>query len=109
MHNVADIILQQLGGDRFIVMTGAKDFVADNNSLRMKLPRNGSKANYCKIILEVNDYYTVEFIKFTPSRFYSKTFTYSEPKYEILKTYNDISAEQLVQVFEQYTKMYTRL
>lgn len=109
MDSVAEIILQQLGGNRFIAMTGAKDFVADNNSLRMKLPRNGSKANYCKITLGIDDYYTVEFIKFTPSRFYSKTFTYSEPKWETLKTYGGVDAMQLVSVFESYTKLYTHL
>lgn len=107
--SVAEIILQQLGGNRFIAMTGAKDFVADTNSLKMKLPRNGSKANYCKITLEPTDYYTVEFIKYTPSRFYKKTFTYSEPKYEVLQTYNSIDVSQLVSVFEQYTKLYTHL
>ena len=109
MNSVAETILQQLGWNRFIAMTGAKDFVADTNSLRFKIPKNGSKANYCKITLEPTDLYTVEFIKFTPSRFYSKTFTYSEPKWETLKTYGGIDAMQLVSVFESYTKLYTHL
>lgn len=109
MNSVAETILTQLGWNKFIAMTGAKDFVADTNSLRFKIPRNGSKANYCKITLGVDDYYIVEFIKFTPSRFYSKTFTYSEPKWETLKTYSGIDAMQLVPVFESYTKLYTHL
>ena len=106
---VAETILQQLGWNRFIAMTGAKDFVADTNSLRFKIPRNGSKANYCKITLEPTDLYTVEFIKFTPSRFYSKTMKYTEPKWETLQTYEGIDAQHLTSVFEQYTKMYTSL
>ena len=109
MNTVAEIILQQLGWNKFIAMTGAKDFVADANSLKFKLPRNGSKANYCRITLCADDYYTVEFIKYTSSRFYKKTFTYSEPKWEILKSYSGVDALQLRTVFEQYTKMYTRL
>ena len=47
---VADIILEQLGGNKFVVMTGASHFVSDGNTLRMQLPRNISKAN--RLILE---------------------------------------------------------
>lgn len=107
--SVAEVILQQLGGTRFITMTGAKEFIADNNALRFKLPRNGSKANYCRIELNSKDLYNMEFIKFTPSRFYSKTFKYTEPKTEVLQTYCDIDCSQLCIVFEQYTKLYTHL
>lgn len=42
---VADIILNQLGGNKFVVMTGSKNFVSDGNTLRMNLAKNCSKAN----------------------------------------------------------------
>ena len=32
---VADIILEQLGGNKFLAMTGAKNLLADGNTLRM--------------------------------------------------------------------------
>ena len=34
---VAETILSQLGGNRFRVMTGAKNFAATDNSLRMRI------------------------------------------------------------------------
>ena len=43
--NIPNVILQQLGGNKFLAMTGAKNLVGDGNTLRMTLPRNGSKAN----------------------------------------------------------------
>ena len=33
----ANVLFRQLGGNRFRAMTGAKDFMKDGNSLRMKI------------------------------------------------------------------------
>ena len=33
--NIASTILEQLGGNKFIAMTGASHFVSDGNTLRM--------------------------------------------------------------------------
>lgn len=106
---VAETILQQLGGHQFIVMTGAKDFVADEKSLKFKLPRNASQANYCKITLTPYDLYYIEFIKYTSGRFSVKTGKYSEPKWNCTKVFDGIYASQLKTIFEQYTGLYTRL
>lgn len=38
--NVPKRILAQLGGKRFLMMTGCKDLVGDENSLRMRLAKN---------------------------------------------------------------------
>ena len=37
---IATTILQQLGGSRFIAMTGAKNLVAEENALIFRLPEN---------------------------------------------------------------------
>ena len=37
--SIASIILEQLGGNKFIAMTGASHFVSDGNTLRMTLPK----------------------------------------------------------------------
>ena len=63
--NTAQIILEQLGGNKFIAMTGAKNFVSDGDTLRMTLPRNGSKANRLNITLAPDDTYTMHFFKFS--------------------------------------------
>ena len=44
-RQVADQILQQLGGREFLTMTGCKNLAYDANSLRMRLSRNISGAN----------------------------------------------------------------
>jgi hypothetical protein len=63
--NVANIILQQLGGNKFIVMTGAKNLMSygDQNALSFRLPSNFAKdkINFVKISLTADDLYTVEF------------------------------------------------
>lgn len=49
---VADIILEQLGGSKFLAMTGANHLLSDGNTLRMNLPKNASKANRLWITLK---------------------------------------------------------
>lgn len=94
---IAATILQQLGGSRFIAMTGAKNLINHGSALSMKLPRNASKANMLKITLDANDTYTVEFSKFrnldiTP-----------------VKTLNNVYADQLRSVFTATTGLETSL
>ena len=58
---VAQEILNQLGGHRFIAMTGSKNFVAGENSLTMKLTRNKLSAQYLTIELTSMDNYVMTF------------------------------------------------
>ena len=37
---VAQTIFEQLGGNKFVAMTGSKNFVASENFLRMNLTKN---------------------------------------------------------------------
>lgn len=63
-QQIATTILQQLGGQRrLVVMTGAKDFVAIDSGLQFHLPRNFAKdkINNVRVVLADNDTYTVEF------------------------------------------------
>ena len=68
---VAKTILEQLGGRRFIAMTGAKNFLGSERSLSFRLPsyfaRNG--INAIRITLAANDTYTVEFSKIRGTKF----------------------------------------
>jgi len=56
-------ILKQLGGNRFIAMTGAKDFVKDDEKqlITFKIGRNCSGINYVTITLNQMDLYDVQF------------------------------------------------
>lgn len=62
---VATTILEQLGGRRFIAMTGAKGFVGDANSLTFKLPNRfaADGINAVKITLDADDTYMMNFYK----------------------------------------------
>ena len=63
---IAQTILAQLGGNRFIAMTGAKNLVDIGNGLQFKLPANFAKSgiNLVSVKLEPSDTYTVDFFKF---------------------------------------------
>lgn len=94
---VANTIREQLGGRRFEVMTGAKDFMGDADSLAFKLPRGARDGiNYVKITLAA-DLYTVTFYKFRGVNI--------TPVYEVVM----IQADQLREVFTRYTGLETSL
>ena len=61
-QEIAGIILQQLGGNRFKAMTGADNFSAIDNGIIFSI--KGCRAiNKIKITLNVMDIYDMEFIK----------------------------------------------
>ena len=62
---VAQTILEQLGGRMFGVMTGAKNFVGSQDSLSFRLPSNFAKdgINAVRVTLDPSDTYTVRFMK----------------------------------------------
>lgn len=105
---VADIILQQLGGGRFIAMTGSKNFISDGNTLRMSLAKNSSEANRLWITLDGDDTYTMRFFRYTPSRFDTKTCTFTEEVTEIKKI-SGVYCDQLQDIFTSTTGLYTRI
>ena len=49
--SVAKTILEQLGGNQFCMMTGAKNLVDCGDALAMRIGRNSSNSNYLKITL----------------------------------------------------------
>lgn len=108
--NVPNEILRQLGGNKFLAMTGAKNLVGDGNTLRMTLPRNGSKANRLWITLdEGKDLYSMRFFRYVPGRLSQKTWKWTEEKIDNEVVYKDVFFDQLQEIFTQHTKMYTYL
>ena len=96
----ANIIIQQLGGQRFKIMTGAKFFVADaaGQSLTFKIG-SGAKdgINIVKVTLTPADLYDIEFMKARGLTVTSKGKT------------EGLYAEQLCAVFTGATGFDTRL
>ena len=61
---VAKTILSQLGGNKFIAMTGSKGFTGDDTSLTFRVGRNTGKWHAVKITLTPMDTYTITFYQF---------------------------------------------
>ena len=106
----AGTILEQLGGNKFIAMTGASHFVSDGNTLRMTLPKNGSKANRLYITLdEGTDTYTMHFFRYTAPRRTTKTLTFTSEKVKELYDTRGVYFAQLQPIFTSVTGFYTHL
>jgi len=97
---VAKTILQQLGGNKFITMTGAKNFVSSENTLAFKFP-NKSGANSCQITLNSLDLYDIKFVRIRNKQ--------GIPQFKTTAEHNGIYADQLQSIFTQETGLYTYL
>lgn len=59
----AQTILSQLGGNKFLAMTGACNLIGSDNGLSFKIGRNVSKITHVRVTLTAMDDYQVEFLK----------------------------------------------
>jgi GTP:adenosylcobinamide-phosphate guanylyltransferase len=102
MLNVATTILQQLGGNRFIAMTGANNLVAEDNALIFRLPENLTKNRIAAvgIYLEPSDTYRMKFIRQKGA----PTFAI-----DVVAELGDIYCEDLQRIFTQITGLDTHL
>lgn len=80
---MATTILEQIGGNKFRAMTGAKDFIGGENYLVFGLPARFAKngINKVKITLEASDLYTVEYMKINFRKYEVKTVAKDENVY----------------------------
>jgi hypothetical protein len=92
-------ILRQLGGNRFIAMTGAKNFARDDTKqmIVFRIERNAAGINYVRITLNSMDLYDMEFISMR--KFEMKIKSHAEGLY----------SDSLESTFTEHTGMYTRL
>ena len=108
---IAKTIYNQIGGRRFTVMTGAKDFITIDNGLRFKIGRNGSKANMVEIKLNGSDLYDMEFIKFSPVHLSINhrkgTADWKDEVRQTIRKFDDIYFDQLQELFTEATGLYT--
>lgn len=97
-----DIILQQLGGARFVAMTGAKNFVADSKSgwLMFSIGRGAkNKINKVRVQLNARDLYDITFWRWSPTKLDLKE----------IETVTDVHVENLREVFTDRTGFDTHL
>ena len=98
-NEIAQTILAQLGGNKFLAMTGAKNLMHSPNSLTMKIPARAAKnkATHCIETLNGTDTYDVRFLKIRGCNISD------------LPSASDVYAENLAETFTYYTGMYTSL
>ncbi len=75
----------------------------------MRLPKNGSKANFLKITLEADDTYKMEFRKRIAGYLNIKTYDWIEDKDEEINIFDGVYCDMLQDLFTEVTKMYTKL
>lgn len=92
--SIAETILEQLGGHRFIAMTGARNLVDCGNSLMFHIPET-KRINHVKIILTEDDLYTMRFGRI------------HKLDYQLIEEVSDVYCDQLQSVFTEVTGLYT--
>jgi len=105
---IAQTILSQLGGNRFVAMTGAKNFGyssdGDDTILSFKIGRNATQTNYVTVRYNRGmDNYSMIFEAVRQKR---KTF---EVTRKTIAEYKGVYCDQLQELFGETTGMATRL
>jgi hypothetical protein len=91
-------MLKQLGGNRFIAMTGAKNFVVGPKGAGFKIGRNAKNVNYVRIDLDKG------------KDLYDMYFNFVSVRGVKLKSkVKGVYADQLQKMFTKHTGMYTSL
>jgi hypothetical protein len=95
---VATTILQQLGGKRFILMTGAKNVGGGSDYLSFTLPKNSKKISH--VLVKYNkgsDTYSMKFMNVRGVNVKN------------VATYDDVYCDMLQELFTKETGFYTTL
>jgi hypothetical protein len=92
-------LLQQLGGNKFVAMTGAKNLAVDKskNELHMKIMRNAKGVSHVIIRLTSGDLYDMKFLQVRAG------------KIKIKSKENGVYADQLGKMFKKNTGLNVRL
>lgn len=110
-------IVEQIGGNKFLAMTGSKFQYYGHNKLgyvylMIKLTKNQSKAQYLKIQLNGLDLYDLTFSRIkktlTPLAKELGIKVYDEEVITV-KEYKDVYADMLQDIFTSMTGLYTTL
>lgn len=101
-QQIAETILQQLGGNRFRVMTGARSFASGimrdkQPGLSFRLPRCKGGIQSCIITLTPEDLYDIEFAKMV------------KYDYTVVASYKGVEVSNLRRLFTDATGLETSL
>lgn len=94
--------MQQIGGKRFAIMTGSRNFMDLGDGVRMNLARNKTSANRLAITLDKGtDTYRMQFYRMTVSKHF-------EVKTKDIAVYEGVYCDMLEEIFTSVTGLYTR-
>jgi len=109
--HIAETIIEQLGGNRFIAMTGSKDFVWDDKKLTLTFSLSGlaqKKGNRIQIEYDYNrDSYNLRLCKFLQPTL--KRVMEKKNLWEVRDSVYDVYFDQLQDIFKQWTGLNTHL
>ena len=96
---IAKTILAQLGGNKFVAMTGAKNLVDTGNGLMFSLPSRFAKNGINKVVITLTpaDEYDMEFYKLRGV------------KCDLVDKIEGVYCDQLQGIFKSYTGLDTHL
>ena len=96
--NIAKEILSQLGGNKLVVMAGAKNFLAIDNGIQFSIGKNAAGIN--KVVIKLNgmDLYDVEYGRVAKKK--------GVPTWVVKVSDEGIYNDMLVESFEKATGMY---
>jgi hypothetical protein len=96
-------LFKQLGGNKFVAMTGAKDWIRSDkdNWVSFRIPKAKEGINYVKITLNAKDLYDMEFGMIRKKK--------GIPTYTKKHEVNDVYDDMLQPVFTEKTGLYTSL
>jgi hypothetical protein len=100
---IAAVILEQLGGRRFITMTGASSFSSGESQLTFRIPKAKNGIGAVKITLTPMDVYKMEFVA------WRGTFEGGDRRVEVVVTLDDIYFDSLQDAFTRETGLATHL
>ena len=94
----AKTLLKQLGGNKFLAMTGAKDFGIGSDGLHFKIGRNSKSISHVVIDYKRGkDLYEMKFLRVRAG------------KIKVIKKVDNVYFDQLGKIFTRYTGLYIRL
>jgi hypothetical protein len=103
MNEVANTILAQLGGNKFLAMTGAKSLLGSEDRLSFRLPYRVANKGIAGVVVRLmpDDTYTVDFLGLTRKAWVLRV--------GVIETREGVYCDNLQEVFTEVTGLDTHL
>jgi len=105
-NEVAQTILEQLGGNKFLTMTGARVLSMKDNTLQVIFPLHNG-VNRLDVVYDLDDTYTMLFIKYIAA--HMKGMEWISEKVTVIREFGEVFFDSLQDIFTQVTGLDTRL